>query len=1141
MSASLGLFPPSSTRVVRLATRVLARTAGWGGFWRSATLRPAIVDYLLRPAPGRPSATNRARDFCAALAPWFRKDQRGDPECLLITRAFALLDEYTVGGLADVLCLNRPPDDRAAYYRALLERSTLHRFGEVLEVLWRVRVLEPSDRLELTVLYWERVAALDRDLDAGLLRRHGRLLMNVLGHGPRLPPPADPTFLEATLRLIEELRDLRRNDLVDRVAGRQAVIETLLAAEPETLAEEHERYLCNAAYTLRRRGDPDLELRVLTRLVERQETSPDRDLMPYPGKRPAPIARRHGYIQELMGRSGPAFLDVLIRWVCTGRLRFSAARLVLEQYGAHLAGASGQEPESRFTSVVAYVVGRTWRGRSTTAGDVRFTITALQYARSNGMAREQCRLLYHVYRLLVDFQIEPPGDPFRLREPEDVRVACFTELLEQAPGADAGGLLYALWHLRILPGERLLAMTDDFLRTAARREQFEDALQTIATPSGLAMILSEPHRPLKRSSAANELLVAFLDQLKALRAPVLERRLLETLHDLGLTRAKEYVQLARASYDLGDYDAAVWAAEEARKKSPRMISALRMLFRVYGVRKQNEEARAHLSSLREDGPFSLVDLSGLAFNAGQTDLGLAYLIDAMWTEAETPDALLKYLERSWALGDLAAVQQALEGPGSAHPESVQPFREKMQRVQTLAEHAGVETPIEEFELNELLLTILGSRARLPTVTGGRRPGERVAFVIESLGPGGAQRQLVAAARGLLTHTSDRNVESVAVFCRNLNVRERDAFYRAELEAAGIEVHEYRSLSDAAVHPDPLIEAVLTEIQPAGRNAYVRSLVEALDRFRPTVVYGWLDETLLQCWAAAACLDGVRTVGRWGSMPPAQFRNEPPRKTFEAERLRRAYRVMRDSPVPPRFLANTSAAALAYTEWLGWPQGSVGVIQNGYDFSGLKASPGAREDLRARLGIPPEAFVFGAVIRMSEEKRPFLWCDIAARISEVAGASVHFVIVGDGPLWAPVQRYVQERGLSNVHLAGRQSAVMDWYAAMDVFLLTSSVEGMSNSVVEASCSGLPIICFDVGGLAEGVVHGATGFLIPEGDVQAYVDAAVTLARDPAQGRLMGEQGRMMVLERFSLDTLIDTTARHLFDPERPSPARRPISA
>ena len=146
---------------------------------------------------------------------------------------------------------------------------------------------------------------------------------------------------------------------------------------------------------------------------------------------------------------------------------------------------------------------------------------------------------------------------------------------------------------------------------------------------------------------------------------------------------------------------------------------------------------------------------------------------------------------------------------------------------------------------------------------------------------------------------------------------------------------------------------------------------------------------------------------------------------EAEDYRRTYGLIRRQFPDAKFVANTKATASSFCRWLGWEERAVDVIYNGYDFSEMTPAIGARANIRRDLGIPLEAYVFGGVFRMSEEKRPFLWLRIADEISRKYDGEVHFVIVGDGPLFETVLRRLAEHPQPNVHVVGRKSNIADW--------------------------------------------------------------------------------------------------------------------
>ena len=124
------------------------------------------------------------------------------------------------------------------------------------------------------------------------------------------------------------------------------------------------------------------------------------------------------------------------------------------------------------------------------------------------------------------------------------------------------------------------------------------------------------------------------------------------------------------------------------------------------------------------------------------------------------------------------------------------------------------------------------------------------------------------------------------------------------------------------------------------------------------------------------------------------------------------------------------------------------------------------------------------------------------------------MVGDGPERPALEVAIAAAGLGEaVWLAGDRVDVPALLGAMDLFLLPSLGEGISNTVLEAMAAGLPVIATHVGGNPELVIEGETGHLVPVGDPAALAAAVLPLLDDPARRRAFGEAARQSVRERF----------------------------
>ena len=134
--------------------------------------------------------------------------------------------------------------------------------------------------------------------------------------------------------------------------------------------------------------------------------------------------------------------------------------------------------------------------------------------------------------------------------------------------------------------------------------------------------------------------------------------------------------------------------------------------------------------------------------------------------------------------------------------------------------------------------------------------------------------------------------------------------------------------------------------------------------------------------------------------------------------------------------------------------------------------------------------------------------------------VHGVIVGEVSLDEALQQLVRAAQLEDhLTLLGCRSDMPEVYSALDVFVLSSHDEGMSNAVLEAMAMEKPVVATDVGGTGEVVRQGQTGLLVLPKDPAALAAAISEVLAQPARAHEMGRMGRRVVEERFSAHAMV----------------------
>lgn len=188
---------------------------------------------------------------------------------------------------------------------------------------------------------------------------------------------------------------------------------------------------------------------------------------------------------------------------------------------------------------------------------------------------------------------------------------------------------------------------------------------------------------------------------------------------------------------------------------------------------------------------------------------------------------------------------------------------------------------------------------------------------------------------------------------------------------------------------------------------------------------------------------------------------------------------------------------------------------GVDLGKFRAPMVARGDMRARLGLPSDAFVVLSIGELNDNKNHQT---VLRAIAEMADTKVQYVICGEGPRRAALRELTEDLGVSDrVHLLGYRRDIPDLLALADIFCLPSYREGLPLSVMEAMAAGKPVVCSRIRGVVD-LVDATGGRLVDGcGEPSEFAAAFGALASCLADLTVMGQRNMDHVRE-FSIDAV-----------------------
>jgi sugar transferase (PEP-CTERM/EpsH1 system associated) len=288
----------------------------------------------------------------------------------------------------------------------------------------------------------------------------------------------------------------------------------------------------------------------------------------------------------------------------------------------------------------------------------------------------------------------------------------------------------------------------------------------------------------------------------------------------------------------------------------------------------------------------------------------------------------------------------------------------------------------------------------------------------------------------------------------------------------------------------------------------------LRTLRPQIVHTRNLSGLEYCISAA--LAGV----------PVRIHGEHGRDIYDLDGLNPKYNLLRKAVRPLVHHYTTVSADLA--NWLvqtvGISPKQVTQIYNGVDLVRFYPRNGQRHPLGPEGFAPPGTMVIGTVGRLEPVKdqltlvKAFL--DLLHRVPD-GRARLRLVIIGSGSLRDEACKLLKTADAEHLAwLPGESSEIPELMHGLDLFVLPSLREGISNTILEAMASGVPVVATRVGGTPELVVEGRTGMLVPPGDPVRLAEAIHSYLLDRSRLIQHGQACRRRVESQFDMKTMVN---------------------
>ena len=378
---------------------------------------------------------------------------------------------------------------------------------------------------------------------------------------------------------------------------------------------------------------------------------------------------------------------------------------------------------------------------------------------------------------------------------------------------------------------------------------------------------------------------------------------------------------------------------------------------------------------------------------------------------------------------------------------------------------------------------------------------RIMHVVDNLGTGGLENGLV----NLIANLDPHRFEHVVYVIRRL----------------GPNVERL---------PKDRVRVICQGKQDSDSRFQIGTLARAIRQARPDVVHSrnW---AAIEAVAAGRLVRFCATIHSEHGLETSVDAKEPRRRAW----IRRVSYEMAD-----RVLSVSYQLRDLHSRRTGFSRERITVIHNGVDGRRFSPNPAVRARVRQEMGFSEEDFVVGCIGNLLPVKDHMTVLQAMAHMNENC-KTWRLVIAGEGPERPNLQAFLNAHPewKDRVSLAGVSDRVPELLNALDVYVLSSLSEGISNSLLEAMSSGVPVIATAIGGNPEVVVDGESGLLFPVGDCGKLAEHLNSLQLHPGFRLRLAQQAVRRVRAEFSLDNMVEQYGRLYENAGRKAAA--PVSA